>query len=110
MADKDKKQVEPGPDFAAPSEVERSEEQIRLDVLKALAGTEQINAAAISIQVDSGTVRLAGEVDNQAQKEMAESITHNVPGVHAVENNLIAMEPTPLNQLPSLNANRPAEQ
>lgn len=97
-------------DFAFPAEENRSPDDIRLDVLKALAGTEQINAAAISIEVENGLVRLVGQVDDQHLKDLAEGITRNVPGVHGVENNLITLERTPLNQLPSLNANRPAEQ
>ena len=102
MADENK-QTEVAPDFATSEQAEAkmSESKIADALLQALAGAEDINSAAVEIEVDhKGMVRLSGQVDTEAAKELAEGITRNVPGVHRVENNLIAMAPPPLSDFP----------
>ena len=109
MAD-DNKHIEVDPDYATSPEAGMNESQVVNAVLQALAGSPEIDAAAVEIQINKGVVHLSGQVDNEAAKELAEDLTRNVPGVHGVENNLIAMAPTPLSEFPSRTANRPAEQ
>jgi osmotically-inducible protein OsmY len=109
MADNDKT-VEQDPDYAMPGGDNRSDDQISNDVLNALAGTERIDVAKITIQVENSTVHLSGQVLEDGDRDMAESITRNVPGVHQVVNELIVMAPTPLSEFPSHTSNRPAVQ
>src|SRR5690348_15631359 len=109
MADNER-HIEVDPDYATSPGADMNEGQVVDAVLQALAGSPDIDVAAVEIQFNKGIVHLSGQVDNEAAKEQAEGITRNVPGVHGVENNLIAMAPTPLSEFPSRTANRPAEQ
>ncbi|HEX2910090.1 MAG TPA: BON domain-containing protein [Chloroflexia bacterium] len=83
---------------------------IRLDVLQTLGESDKVDISALDVQVEGSTVRLLGEVSTPEQKDMAEELTKYVPGVENVENHIIVMAPTPLNQFPSVTADRPPVQ
>lgn len=86
---------------------EQLEAEIRGNVLDALANSERVGSiAAITIQVNKDVVRLIGEVSDQTAKDEAYALAINVPGVTNVENELIVLEPTPLNELPNNTAVR----
>lgn len=86
---------------------EQQEADIRSNVLDALANSERVGSiAAISIQVNKDVVRLIGEVSDQEARDEAYALAVNVPGVNSVENELIVLPTTPLNELPNNTAIR----
>jgi osmotically-inducible protein OsmY len=62
--------------------------KIEAAVLDALILDDALPAYGIDIEVDGGTVTLAGAVDSAAQRAAAERIALGVPGVSEVRNRL----------------------
>lgn len=58
------------------------------DVIAAIAANPHVGASAIRAFVTDGLVRLQGTVDTLYQKQVAEQVASQVPGVTGVENDL----------------------
>jgi len=58
-------------------------------IKKAFASDELVRARDVKVESFRGTVQLSGFVDTAEQKERAESLAKAIPGVKAVENNII---------------------
>jgi hyperosmotically inducible protein len=59
-------------------------------VKAALLADDQVKGTQINVDSSSGTVRLTGTVDTQAQVQRAVEIAKGVQGVRSVDNNLAA--------------------
>ncbi|HEY9766112.1 MAG TPA: BON domain-containing protein [Chroococcales cyanobacterium] len=70
------------------SEKPQRDEQIREDVLRALAGDIWVDEGRIDVKVDEGTVFLTGTVEAYTEKTYAEDDAWSVPGVCEVTNDL----------------------
>ena len=55
----------------------------------ALQSRAHLDARAISVEVDKGTVTLVGTVDSLAERVTVENAVWNAPGVQKVVDNLI---------------------
>jgi hypothetical protein len=71
-----------------PKNYQRSDERIHEEVCERLAADDEIDATAIEVKVEGGTVRLSGTVDSRRTKRMAEDVVDSVFGVKDVENEL----------------------
>lgn len=79
----------------------RSDERIREDVCEGLCDSDAIDAADITVNVGSGTVRLSGTVPNRAMKHRAEDIAESVSGVRDIENSIRVAGVDPIGGSPS---------
>jgi osmotically-inducible protein OsmY len=70
-----------------------SEEEIILNVKRALAEDEDVSKFAISVTKEDGRVVLSGTVDTDVQKQIATQVTYEVEGVLEVENHLFVKNP-----------------
>jgi osmotically-inducible protein OsmY len=66
----------------------REDADLRGDVLQALM-LDSLVPTSVDATVEDGVVTLAGPVDRQYQREEAESVAANVPGVTAVRNHVV---------------------
>jgi hypothetical protein len=73
---------------AVPSNGQRSDGQIEMDVVHALDAPQALKNDLITAATIQGEVTLSGTVSSQSSKQLAESIAKTVPGVTAVHNNL----------------------
>jgi hypothetical protein len=73
---------------AAPSNAQRSDGQIEMDVVHALDASQALKNDLITAATIQGEVTLSGTVSTESSKQLAESIAKTVPGVTAVHNNL----------------------
>jgi osmotically-inducible protein OsmY len=73
----------------------RNDADIRQEVLDSLQRSRQIDANAVGVQVQSGTVRLTGHVPEQRQRQLAEDLVRSVTGVRHVDN-LLQVQATPV--------------
>ncbi len=62
--------------------------EVRDKVAKALARTAALDAAAISIQTDDGSVTLRGKVHNWSERRLVENAAWSAPGVTEVKDKL----------------------
>ncbi|HEX4590673.1 MAG TPA: BON domain-containing protein [Gemmataceae bacterium] len=69
-----------------PGDIKRTDQDIALDAVKALETNVVVPADRIKIIVSNGLAELSGDVDWEFQKEAAESIVRNVPGVTGLTN------------------------
>lgn len=67
---------------------ERSEQQIRSDIIAAFERDILIDRDDISVVIDGSEVKLLGDVDSYFDRSHAEDIAVRTPGVTNVENNL----------------------
>ncbi len=67
---------------------ERSDENIRQDVLDALAADARIDESGINVDVVDGTVYLTGVVPSIIQKRTAQNIIGRIKGILAVNNDI----------------------
>jgi osmotically-inducible protein OsmY len=68
--------------------VERSSKALLRDVLEALQNVSDVDAPAIRAEVHDGEVTLAGDVQDNHQKTIAEDVVMNLQGVKQVHNNI----------------------
>lgn len=68
--------------------VERSDKNIRNDVIMALIEDPVTESYQIRVTVDDGTVTLTGEVESWQEKQFATRVTKGVKGVEAVTNDV----------------------
>lgn len=61
-------------------------------VKAAFATQSELSAIAISVETTDGVVTLTGEVDNDAQVELAEKVASDIDGVRRVRNKLTSRE------------------
>lgn len=73
---------------AAPSNGQRSDGQIEMDVVHALDGSQALKNDLITAATIQGEVTLSGTVSSDSSKQLAESIVKGVQGVTNVHNNL----------------------
>ena len=73
---------------AAPSNSQRSDGQIEMDVVHALDASQALKNDLITAATIQAEVTLSGTVSSESSKQLAESIAKTVPGVTAVHNNL----------------------
>lgn len=62
---------------------------VKVKIEAALQRRAHLDARAISVEVDKGTVTLAGTVDSLAERVTVENAVWNAPGVQKVVDNLI---------------------
>ena len=62
--------------------------QVEANVLKALAGAQDLAAQSINTTTVYGTVTLSGSVSTEAQRDQAEQLAANAPGVQKVVDEL----------------------
>lgn len=74
------------PDRVVPEE--QQDAVLATRVKAKLIEERSLDAAAIRVISDAGTVTLDGFVDSQSQKERAASLVRDVPGVVSVDNQL----------------------
>jgi hypothetical protein len=73
---------------AAQADVQRSDGQIEMDVVKALDDSQALKNDLITAATIQSQVTLSGTVSSDASKQLAESIVSRVPGVTKVNNHL----------------------
>src|SRR5215472_11568617 len=73
---------------AAPSNSQRSDGQIEMDVVHALDASQALKNDLITAATIQSEVTLSGTVSSQSSRQLAESIAKTVPGVTKVHNNL----------------------
>jgi osmotically-inducible protein OsmY len=71
-----------------PDEYARPDTRIHDDVCCLLTGDIHVDATKIDVKVDRGEVTLSGTVETRAQKQRAEDLAVDVPGVRAVLNHV----------------------
>ncbi len=71
-----------------PKNYTRSDERIREDVSERLSDDDQLDASDIEVQVNQGTVTLAGTVQARWEKHRAEDIADGCSGVRDVHNQI----------------------
>ncbi len=76
------------------SPVERADDQIRENILQALAIDPATSAMKIDVAVVEGTVRLSGTVGSWAEKDLASSVAKGVKGVTGVTNDITIAYPS----------------
>ncbi len=54
-----------------------------------LAKSDQTSALSIHVETYKGAVQLCGFIDSEAERQAAETITHDINGVKSVKNSLI---------------------
>ncbi len=69
--------------------VVRDNEEIRRDVKEGLLNDAATESYEVQVEVDNGTVTLAGTVDSWQEKELVSSVTKGIKGVAGVQNNLL---------------------
>ncbi len=79
-------------DVKLPDSNRRTDEDIAAAAVNALRANLFVPADKIRVSVDDGWVELSGEVELQLQKELAEHIVRDLPGVKMVVN-LIQVKP-----------------
>ncbi len=72
----------------APSNTQRSDGQIEMDVVHALDASQALKNDLITAATIQSEVTLSGTVSSDSSKQLAESIAKTVPGVTKVHNNL----------------------
>lgn len=76
-------------------------------VTGALLCNSHLNRFAIRAQAVGNTATLRGNVSTEAERELAEQITLNVPGIEEVDNEIdiiiTGVDPARTNQMPALN-------
>jgi BON domain-containing protein len=83
----------PGPFTGrGPRNYQRSDERIWEDVCDRLTQAGQLDASDIEVRVSRGEITLAGQVDSQQSKHMAEDIAEGVPGVRDMHDQIIVRE------------------
>ncbi len=73
---------------AVPSNGQRSDGQIEMDVVHALDASQALKNDLITAATIQSEVTLSGTVSSDSSKQLAESIAKTVPGVTKVHNNL----------------------
>ncbi len=68
--------------------VNASDEEITRQVAERLSKDTRLRSAKIDVRTDAGVVTLKGEVPNIVVSGRASEMAHEVPGVHAVKNEL----------------------
>jgi osmotically-inducible protein OsmY len=68
--------------------VERSEDEIRRDVLSALAMDPATESYDVLVSVDNGVVTLSGSVESWAERNLALKVTKGVKGVESINNTI----------------------
>ncbi|MBB5403007.1 hyperosmotically inducible protein [Paraburkholderia youngii] len=76
------------PSAAAPTAVATDDATLAGRVKQALAADSTLRSLPISVATYRGVVQLSGYVDSQAQILEALAVTHSVPGVQSVSNDL----------------------
>lgn len=66
----------------------RTDQEIRDDVLQALANDPASDSYEIDVTVDKGTVTLSGSVDSWAEKRLTEKVVKGVKGVKEIANRI----------------------
>lgn len=69
-----------------------SDPAIQARVEGVLRGRTDLELRYVTLDVDQGVVVLSGMVPTQTQRRLAGSLTHRVPGVQQVLNNLVVGE------------------
>jgi len=78
---------------AAPAAAAMSDEEIRERILAELARTSWVPRDGIAITVENGIVDLNGVILDENEREALRVAAENVPGVRAVEDHLVWVEP-----------------
>ena len=73
--------------------VERSDDDIREQILAELAKAAWVPRDGLSISVTDGVVDLNGVILEEKEREALRVVAENVPGVRAVEDHLVWIEP-----------------
>ena len=68
--------------------MERSDREIREDVVLALAVDPAADSYEIDVEVDDSTITLTGTVESWQEMRLAETVTKGVRGVKSVDNNI----------------------
>lgn len=71
-----------------PKNYQRSDERVREDVCERLWRDSEIDAGNVSVEVESGVVRLEGTVPGRRMKHRIEDIAADCPCVNDVENRI----------------------
>ena len=74
--------------------VAAAREPLKEMVTAALSAEPGLGAIAVEVNPTSGTVTLSGTTNNEENRTKASQIALNVPGVKAVENNLVVKDVT----------------
>lgn len=72
----------------------RTDEQIKVDVVKQLEWNASVDASDVRVEVNDGIVILSGSVEYFSNKRAAETSAGYIPGVVGVKNNLEVKYPT----------------
>ncbi len=70
------------------------DDSVREDVERALLRDPWVEQYEVDVEVDAGMVELRGVVDSQFDRARADDVAARVPGVIAVDNNLVATDGT----------------
>ncbi|MBI2952690.1 MAG: BON domain-containing protein [Chloroflexi bacterium] len=73
-----------------PGKVKRDDSTIKSDIESALFYDNMVNSYQVKVDVKDGVVTLAGTVDSEEEKRLAEEDVKAVPGVLQVTNQLVA--------------------
>ena len=71
-----------------PANYKRSDERIRDDIYERLTDSHHIDARAILVDVNQGSVTLNGTVTERRMRYMAEDLVERVSGVSNINNQL----------------------
>ena len=80
----------PATESQAPT-ANRSDEQIRQSIARALQTSGDVEVSGITVQVSSGHVTLEGTTDKFWRRSCAEYLAARQPGVSSVENRLVVV-------------------
>ncbi len=69
-------------------ETPMTDDEIRDNVEEIYSTDDRIDATYIEVTVEDGFVHLEGSVNNQEEKEMAESLLDNIEGIRQITNDL----------------------
>lgn len=72
-----------------------SDVRMHLAIETSFAGNDELSALSINTDVKDGVVHLKGEVETDAQKELAAEMARSVEGVKSVRNNLEVKQSDP---------------
>ncbi|GIK80902.1 MAG: CBS domain-containing protein [Hyphomicrobiaceae bacterium] len=73
--------------------VSRTDEEIRSNILTELRAQSWAPAALVTVDVKNGIVDLWGSITDERQREPVRVLVENVPGVKAVHDHLVWIEP-----------------
>lgn len=71
-----------------PKGYQRSDERIKEDISERLSADPRVDASEVTVDVQSGTVKLSGSVPERSMRYTMEEVCENCSGVKDVENNV----------------------